>query len=98
VSTAYRRLKYYKKNGEQGLIRKKCSRKIGTGRMLTLQQEEYIQYMIKNSISVDFDHNYSIWSRRAISELTENKFGIHIAIRIIGDYLMSWNFSPLKTN
>jgi transposase len=64
--------------------------------MLTLQQEEEILYMIKNNLPVDFDLNYSTWSRRAISELTENKFGLHIAIRTMGDYLKRWNFFPQK--
>jgi hypothetical protein len=37
--------------------------------MLTLQQEENIQYMIKNILPVDFDFNYSMWSTRAMAEL-----------------------------
>jgi transposase len=52
--------------------------------------------MIKNNLPVDFDLNYSIWSRKEITELTENKFGLDIAIRIMGDYLKRWNFSYQK--
>jgi hypothetical protein len=52
--------------------------------------------MIKNILPVDFDFNYSIWSRRGISESTENKFGIHITIHTIGYYLKSFLISLFK--
>ena len=93
AATVYRWLKEYKEKGEQALEPEKRGRKMGTGRLLTLQQEEQIQHMISNNFPVDFDLNYSVWSRKAIAELAENKFGIHLAIRTMGDYLKRWSFS-----
>ena len=37
---------------------------------------------------------FSLWSRAAVGQLIEQKFGIKLQVRSIGNYLTLWRFTP----
>ena len=42
--------------------------------------------------------HYALWTRKAVKELIDQKFGVSLAINTTGDYLRSWGFTPQKPN
>jgi len=61
---------------------------------------ESIQTQIVKWISDDTPDQYklpfALWNRRSVTELIQEKFGIKLAVRTIGNYLNSWGFTPQK--
>jgi len=41
---------------------------------------------------------YALWTRRAVAELIELRFGIRLPVRTTGLYLSRCGFNPLKPN
>ncbi len=39
---------------------------------------------------------YALWSRTAVAQLIEQRFGICLAVRTTGLYLQRWGFTPQK--
>jgi hypothetical protein len=39
---------------------------------------------------------FALWTREAVQQLIEQKFGIRLAIRTVGDYLARWGFTVQK--
>ena len=39
---------------------------------------------------------YALWTRKAVKELIDQKFGVSLAINTTGDYLRSWGFTHQK--
>ena len=40
---------------------------------------------------------FVLWTRAAVRDFIERRFGILLAIRTVGDYLAKWNMTPQKT-
>jgi len=86
----------YKANGIQGIKIQARGRKVGSGRALTADQEKEIQCFIIDKTPDQLKMAYALWTRKAVKELIEDKLGIKIAIRTVGDYLAQWGFTPQK--
>ncbi len=39
---------------------------------------------------------YALWSRQAVAELIEQRFGVKLQVRTMGLYLARWGFTPQK--
>lgn len=39
---------------------------------------------------------FYLWTREAVAELIEQKFGIRLSVWIVGRYLARWGFTPQK--
>jgi transposase len=39
---------------------------------------------------------FALWTREAVRDLVERRFGVRLAIRTVGDYLRRWGFTPQK--
>ncbi len=39
---------------------------------------------------------YALWTRKAVIELIDDKVGVKLAIRTVGNYLAEWGFTPQK--
>jgi transposase len=37
---------------------------------------------------------YALWTRTAVAQLIEQRFGIVLAVRTMGLYLKRWGFTP----
>jgi transposase len=71
----------YKKDGKTALKPKTKGRKVGTGRLLSEKQENYIQLMITQFLPGHFEQNCSTWTRKDVAELVYSEFKIKIAER-----------------
>lgn len=75
---------------------KKGKRGNPTGQWLKGTQAATIVNMIKDNCPDQLKMPYALWTREAVQQLIERKFGIKLAIRTVGDYLARWGFTPQK--
>ena len=88
--------KKYKEGGIKAILRAKMGSPVGVYGKLNLKQEEIIKRIITDKSPEEAGLNGHLWSRKEVSELVKQKLGIKIAVRTIGDYLSSWNFTPQR--
>jgi transposase len=86
----------YQKEGKKALHVNKRGLKSGQGRLLTAEQEKEIQKMIIDKTPDQLKLPFVLWDRKAVKELIQSQYGVNVAIRTIGDYLLRWNFSPQR--
>ena len=84
----------YRESGIQAVSSKVRGRKKGASRKLTAEQEKVIQQLIIDKTPDQLKMVYALWTRKAVLELIEDKMGVKLAIRTVGNYLSSWGFSP----
>ena len=71
-------------------------RKLGELRLLNAQQEALVQKLIADKTPDQLKMVYALWSRAAVAELIEQRFGIKLQVRTMGLYLARWGFTPQK--
>jgi len=71
-------------------------RKQGEGRQLTPEQEAEIRRLICDKTPDQLKLGFALWNRQAVSQLIEDRLGIKVPIRTIGEYLKRWGFTPQK--
>ena len=86
----------YKANGAKSLKSKRRGRRIGTGRTLNAAQEAEIQKLLLDKTPDQLKLTFALWTRQAVKELIQIRFGTKMPIRTVGDYLMRWGFTPQK--
>ena len=89
-------VRIYKAEGIKGVALKVRGRKAGSGRALTADQEKEIQSFITDTTPDQLKLPYALWTRKAVREIIEEKLGIKLAVRTVGDYLSQWGFTPQK--
>jgi transposase len=86
----------YKSGGLGALPGDRSGRPEGSGRRLAAEQEEQIQQWMVEKSPEDYEVASALWTRQAVAELIEKKFGIKMPIRTVGEYLNRWGFTPQK--
>lgn len=71
-------------------------RKRGEGRQLTPSQEAEIRRLICDKTPDQLKMGFALWNRQAVSQLIEDRLGVKVPIRTIGEYLKRWGFTPQK--
>jgi transposase len=71
-------------------------RRVGEGRRLTAAQEAQIQRLICDKTPDQLKMPYALWTRGAVAELIDQRFGIRLPVRTMGLYLARWGFTPQK--
>jgi len=71
-------------------------RKPGEGRQLTPEQEAEIRRLICDKTPDQLKMEFALWNRQAVSRLVEERLGVKVPIRTIGEYLKRWGFTPQK--
>ncbi len=77
------------KGGQRG-------RRHGSGRTLTLVQEEQLRLKIIGSNPAQLQLEFALWNRRAVMLAIKQLFGIDMPIRTVGEYLRRWGFTPQR--
>ncbi|THF60400.1 IS630 family transposase [Pseudothauera rhizosphaerae] len=77
------------KGGQRG-------RRHGSGRTLTLVQEEQLRLAIVGSNPAQLKLEFALWNRRAVMMAIKTMFGIEMPIRTVGQYLLRWGFTPQR--
>ena len=86
----------YRAEGMKALSSQVRGRRAGSARKLTQEQEKTIQQLITDKTPDQLKMVYALWTRKAVLELIEDRFGIKLAIRTVGNYLSCWGFTPQK--
>lgn len=69
---------------------------MGTGRTLSAEQEREVQRLIRDRTPDQLKMVYALWTRQAVAELIQTRYGIKLAVRTMGLYLGRWGFTPQK--
>ena len=88
--------KSYRNEGSKGLTDKKRGAKSEHCKLLTDAQEKQVQKWIIDKYPEQYKLPFALWTRKAVQELVEQKFGIVLARSTMGNYLRSWGFTPQK--
>jgi transposase len=86
----------YQERGEAALHQQKRGNKFGEGRVLSPDEEQSIQALLKNNFPDELEIDSALWTRSAVQALMEQVSGIKMPIRTVGEYLKRWGFTPQK--
>ena len=89
-------IKRYKVEGPAALKARKRGVRPGTMRHLSEKQESLICKLIMDKAPDQLKLDYALWTRKAVRELIEQKTGLDMPIRTVGEYLKRWGFTPQK--
>src|SRR6195952_2678534 len=84
----------YDRGGQEALPGDRTGRPIGSGRLLTGEQERRIQEAIETQCPEKLKVPSALWTRQAVQELIKQQVGIRLPIRTVGEYLRRWGFTP----
>src|SRR3954449_12897747 len=86
----------YDRGGREALRGARTGRPIGSGRLLTGEQEQRLQEAIETQWPEKLKIPSALWTRQAVQELIKQQVGIRLPIRTVGEYLRRWGFTPQK--
>ncbi len=61
-----------------------------------MAQEDAIQRIIIDKRPEQLKMDFFLWSRAAVGQLIEQKYGLKLQVRCIGKYLARWGFTPQR--
>jgi transposase len=82
--------------GAKALPDAPTGRHAGDGRLLDAAQEATVRKLITDKTPDQLKMPYALWTRAAVSQLIEQRFGIALPVRTMGLYLARWGFTPQK--
>jgi transposase len=82
--------------GVKGLRDAPGGRRVGEKRVLDVTQEATIRKLIADKTPDQLKMAYALWTRGAVAELIESRFGVRLPVRTMGLYLSRWGFTPQK--
>jgi transposase len=68
----------------------------GSGRLLSAAEESEVQRLIQDRTPDQLKMDYALWSRQAVGELIEVRYGIRLQVRTVGKYLKRWGYTPQR--
>ena len=68
----------------------------GSGRLLSQAEESEVQWVIQDRTPDQLKMDYALWTRQAVSELIDVRYGIRLQVRTVGKYLKRWGYTPQK--
>lgn len=82
--------------GAKALHDAPSGRQSGEGRLLDAAQEALVLKLITDKTPDQLKIPYALWTRAAVTQLIEQRFGIRLRVRTVGLYLARWRFTPQK--
>lgn len=86
----------YHPQGEAGLEQQQRGVKSGAGRTLAPEQEAQVQGLMLEHFPDELGIDSALWTRRVVSALIEQQYGVKMPIRTVGEYLKRWGYTPQK--
>jgi transposase len=86
----------YQEGGITAVRVKIRGRRIGEKKTLANEQEREIQRLVIDKMPDQLKLPFALWTRVAIRQLIQQRFGIVMPIRTIGEYLKRWGFTLRK--
>ena len=82
--------------GIETLAAGRRGRRPGEQLALSERQQAQIVKTIREKNPDQLRLPFALWTREAVRDLIERRFGVRLAIRTVGDYLRRWGFTPQK--
>jgi transposase len=76
----------YEREGKQTLAPQRRGRRLGSGRVLSQEQERGIRALICEKRPEQLKMNFALWSRPAVIALIEHELDVSLSIRAVGNY------------
>src|SRR5438477_8411199 len=86
----------YQRSGVDALPGDRTGRPVGSGRLLSPEQEGRLEALIVASTPADQGIASGLWTRPAVRQLIRQEFGLRLPIRTVGDYLRRWGLTPQR--
>ena len=86
----------YKKEGIKAIRLGQRGRRAGEQRTLSADQESALRRAMIDKTPDQLKLPFALWTRDAVRQLIQQKFGIAMPIRTVGEYLKRWGFTPQK--
>jgi transposase len=86
----------YRENGEQALASRPKGPAKGHGKKLRPRQEKQMRRWVVGRCPDQLRLRFYLWTREAVRDLIEERFGVRLALSTVGEYLKSWGFTPQK--
>lgn len=96
TNTVMRAQRAYEAGGWAAVKVKHGHRPTGSGRMLSQAEESEVQRLIQDRTPDQLKMSYALWTRQAVSELIEVRYGVRLQVRTVGKYLKRWGYTPQK--
>ncbi len=96
VSALQNWMELYNEGGLDNLTLRRRGRPKGAHRRLSRRQEQAIQNLITDKTPEQLKLQFALWTRSVIGELIEQRYGIRLPIRTLGEYLKRWGFTPQR--
>ena len=87
---------HQREHGTKSLLRDERGRAVGDGRRLRPAQEKEIRRLITEQMPDQLRLPFALWTRKAVAQLLEIRFGLKLPVRTMGEYLKRWGFTPQK--
>jgi transposase len=85
-----------REHGAKSLLSDERGRAVGEGRTLSPGQERQVRKLIADKMPDQLRLPFALWTRKAVAQLLEVRFGIRLPVRTMGEYLRRWGFTPQK--
>ena len=86
----------YTRGGLDALPQKRTGRPQGSGRLLSDEQAQHIQALLRVHQPEELGIAAALWNRRAVRALIRQQCGVSLAVRTAGLYLRRWGFTPKR--
>jgi transposase len=86
----------YEHVGPEALPGARTGRPMGSGRLLTPDQEQAIQDLLDTKNPQELGIAAALWTRQAVQDVIQLQTGLRLAIRTVGEYLERWGYTPQK--
>jgi transposase len=87
---------YRRKHGLAALVRDERGRQTGQGRILSSAQEKAIRRSILDRTPDQLKLPFALWTRKAVGQLIQRRYGLRLPVRTLGEYLKRWGFTVQK--
>jgi transposase len=84
----------YKLGGSRNIKSKK--RGVRTGKKINGKQAAEVRRLIKSKLPDQLKLPFGLWTREAVQQLIQSRFGIELSRWQVGRYLKSWGYTPQK--
>ena len=89
-------LKAHKEQGDSALAAQKRGRQAGQKTALPEDQAKVIAELVRDRDPDQLKLPFYLWTREAVAQLIEARFGVQVSVKTAGRYLAKWGFTPQK--
>ena len=86
----------YHDGGADALAAQKRGPAVGAHRRLSATQEQAVQRAITDTTPDQLQRPFALWTRAAVVQWIERKYGFTLPVRTMGHYLARWGFTAQK--